>query len=316
MTARQFRLNSIDSDRPVNLRDILKNRSQNAPSDPRVIAQKPSTTEAASLRQVPVGELQVDHTYQRPVSPTHVNRIAKGFDHSLFGIVTVSEREDGSLYILDGQHRAAALVKLGRGEMRIPCEVLTGLSLQEEAEIFHLRNSNKKTMSPQEKFRGALLSGDERAMEIERIVRNSGYEVNLDDSELRGGKIPAIAALRHVDKQYRDGHLAITLELIRDTWGTEVGPRGNLISGLAYFLFLYRDQVNRKRFINQLSQVNLDQLYREAKQHRLATGMQSIICVGSVLLRRYNYRLSEPNKMPPLEVMRAMNAMKEAEDAS
>lgn len=284
----------------VNLREILRKREQE------------STQPGTSFRQIHADAIQVDHTYQRPPSTAHVNRIAKNFDPALFGVVTVSERSDGSLYVLDGQHRVAAIVAMGRGGTRIPCEVLTGLTLQDEADIFNRRNSLKKNMTPQEKFRGALMSRDNRAGAIVDTVRSIGYEVNLDTSELHGGKIPAVAALQAVDRQYRDGHLALTLQTIRDIWGAENGPRGHLIVGMAYFLFLYRDRMDRKRLIGPLSRITIDQFYSEAKQYKLATGTTQEVAVASTILRRYNERLHEANKLPAIEIMRALNAMKEA----
>lgn len=302
--------NLYDADKKIDLRKILRTREDGrSGDDPRVIAVTPA---GPSFRQIRADEIQVDHTYQRPVSMAHVNRIVKKFDPALFGVVTVSERGDGSVFVLDGQHRVAAIIKMGRGHTRIPCEVLTGLTLQEESEVFHLRNSNKKTMTPQDKFRGALMSNDERAVAINRAVQACGFEINLDTSELNGGKIPAVAALDYVDRQFRDGHLEDTLTVIRHTWGAEVGPRGHLIIGMAYFLFLYRDQVNHKRIISQLSRYTLDQLYSEAKQYRQATGAEQQVSVAATILRHYNDRLREENKLPAIEVMRALNAMKEA----
>src|ERR1035438_7309718 len=38
---------------------------------------------------IPIGELEIDDTYQRPPNPLRVNRIAENYDPSLFGVIEV-----------------------------------------------------------------------------------------------------------------------------------------------------------------------------------------------------------------------------------
>src|SRR5690554_1338293 len=121
--------NINDNDQPTyDLREILRKKRDSV----------------QGLEQIRVDQFNIDHSYQRPISPTMVNRIVKAFDSRLFGIVTASRRADGSYWVLDGQHRIAALIKMGKGNISVPCEVLTGLSMEDEARVFHLRNANKK----------------------------------------------------------------------------------------------------------------------------------------------------------------------------
>lgn len=64
---------------------------------------------------VPLAELQVDHDYQRPEDREKVQAmyraIAKG---ESLPALEVNQREDGGLYITDGQHRRKALMLAGR----------------------------------------------------------------------------------------------------------------------------------------------------------------------------------------------------------
>lgn len=288
--------NINDNDHPTyDLREILRKKRDSV----------------QGLEQIRVDQFNIDHSYQRPISPTMVNRIIKAFDSRLFGIVTASRRADGSYWVLDGQHRIAALIKMGKGNIAVPCEVLTGLSMEDEARVFHLRNANKKTMTPQEKFRGALAAGDERAVRIDRAVRAAGFQVNLDSSELNGGLIPATSSLERVDRQYRDGHLETTLGLIRTTWGTDHGPRGNLITGLAYLLYLYRDTLNIKRFVEKLSDLTLEHVYSMSKKYRESTKVATDIAVCAVLIDRYNHKLHHKNQLPDPITMAALNRAQE-----
>lgn len=297
MAVKQNELFFFDDKPPVNLREI----------------RKPDNRQSLSFRKIRAGNLLVDRRYQRPVSQAMVNRIAKAFDPNLFGVITVSERDNGDMFILDGQHRVAAVIKIGGENTLLPCEVLTGKSYQDEAEIFHKRNADKKAMTAQDKFRGKLESGIDRAPEIFEIVVANGFMINLDDSELKGGKIPGVGSLIHVDTNYRGGHLNDVLELVRDTWGNDIGPRGSMISGLAMFLSFYRDVWDRKRFVSQLAKVTMERLHHDAADHKRATGISPDRSMCAVLVRRYNERILERNRLPSLEEMRAINMIKEAQ---
>jgi uncharacterized membrane protein len=67
-------------------------------------------------RQVNLAELRVDTDYQRPEDREKVlsmlKRLRAGIE--LDGDVKVNEREDGSLWITDGQHRVKAMMLAGR----------------------------------------------------------------------------------------------------------------------------------------------------------------------------------------------------------
>lgn len=240
-----------------------------------------------------------------------VNRIAREFDPALFGVITLAEREGGSYYILDGQHRVAAVVKMGAADTLLPCEVITGKSYKEEAEIFYKRNSRRAVMTSQDKFRGALEAGEDRAPEIVDILESCGFVVNLDSSHRTGSRICGTGALTKVDKEYADGHLKSTLQLIADTWGTDVGPRGTMITGLAMFLSYYREEWNRKRFVSQLSRIPQERIHSEAMDYSKATGISNERSVCAVLVRHYNTRLREENQLPSIEEQRAINRMRE-----
>lgn len=265
------------------------------------------------IEQLRADVLNIDHRYQRPVGRRYVSRIAREFDARLFGIVTVSQRADGSYWILDGQHRVEALKKMGKGATMIPCEVLSGLTYQQEAHIFDKRNTNVKGMTAQDKFRGGLEANDDLYVRIAVTVSDAGFSVNVENSELTEGRIPGVGSLLSIEKEYRDGMLAETLGLIRATWGTEIGPRGTMISGVAMFISFYRDVWDRRRFITQLQKHTMEHIQRDARQIKDATGASPQQTVCAALVRRYNERLRQENKLPSLEEMRAINLMKRQE---
>ena len=68
--------------------------------------------------------------YQRPVNPKEVDRLIREWDERLIDPVVVSFR-DGKFYVVDGQHRIAAMRRMngGRGVM-VTCKVYDGLTYE------------------------------------------------------------------------------------------------------------------------------------------------------------------------------------------
>lgn len=134
---------------------------------------------ASTLRQLPVAKLLVDHSYQRAeVSLARVLRIAGGFDWSLFGAISVMER-DGQFYVTDGQHRVEACRR--RGDIKtVPCVVTVSDSVQREAGAFIGVNSDRGHVSAYDKFRADVCRGEETALAVKHMASRLGYDIKQD----------------------------------------------------------------------------------------------------------------------------------------
>jgi hypothetical protein len=120
-----------------------------------------------------VNSLQVDQAYQR--TPTsNVNSIVENFDEKLLGTIHVSRRSDGSLWVVDGQHRVAACKAVGRRTVR--CMVHEGLSADDEAALFVGLN-NSKAVLPWFTFRANVLAGSPDHVAIEQIFEARGHSL-------------------------------------------------------------------------------------------------------------------------------------------
>ena len=95
-----------------------------------------------------VGELTVDSRVQRSrLNENKVRKIYANFNRDALGVITVSYRKDKSYVVLDGMHRVEVVRRLTDNTGTMACHVLTGLSLEEEAEIFlDLNYSDKPTI--------------------------------------------------------------------------------------------------------------------------------------------------------------------------
>lgn len=133
-----------------------------------------------SLENHRICDLQVDPAYQRSAetssSLTLIRRIAMHWDWGLFQPLTVARRADGSLWIVDGQHRAAA-AKLRCDMYDLPCVVTSYDSAGDEAAAFVSLNSNRRPLNAVEVWKAALAAGDEEAVAVHSLIVDAGLSV-------------------------------------------------------------------------------------------------------------------------------------------
>lgn len=154
--------------------------SQTAARPGTPVACGPQLGAPPSLEQVPLDRLQVDPTYQRatdsPASRLLINSMIKAWDWSLFQPLAVSRRPDGSLWVLDGQHRLAAARQ--RGDIPfLPCVLQSSLTHQDEAKTFVGLNTRRQRLNQGQIFHAQLAAGDPGARLVQQMLDDSGWRV-------------------------------------------------------------------------------------------------------------------------------------------
>jgi hypothetical protein len=133
-----------------------------------------------TLQFVLPGELAVDPTYQRSVeagdSQTLIRRIAQFWNWDLCQPLVVSRRDDGTLYVIDGQHRLEA-AKL-RGDIpQLPCVIVAYTSAADEAASFVHLNQQRRPLTKLDLFKAAIASEDPVATAIMTALTDAGLSV-------------------------------------------------------------------------------------------------------------------------------------------
>ena len=130
----------------------------------------------SALRILDIETLQVDPSYQRDVKPRH-RRIVSDYNANAIGIPLVGEREDGTLWIVDGLQRITALKKLNHAKVR--AETFNSHGPEHEAEVFKLVNMNRTKLTAGEEFRALLAAGDALAWSIKEVVEKAGHALRF-----------------------------------------------------------------------------------------------------------------------------------------
>ncbi len=232
----------------------------------------------ARLRWVPLGKMRVSSVAQRELNQSRVDRLASNLDLEQLGFPTVSERS-GHFWIIDGQHRIEALRAFGFGpEEQVQCQVYTGLTEQDEAEMF-LQINDTLAVHAFDKFTKGVEAGREMECEIDRVVRANGLVVSRDNVD---GAIAAVGTLRRIYQRSDSKTLARTLRITRDAYG-DPGLTAPILDGIGLVCARYNGELDEAEAIRKLSAAHggSNGLLGKAETLRRSTGNQKGHCVAA-----------------------------------
>jgi hypothetical protein len=249
----------------------------------------------SSYERLPVESLKIA-PYQIPrLNMLRAKAIAKAFDSTRLGVVTVSKR-DGIHYVVDGQHRLVASKIVGVKDLM--CLVIDGMSYEEECIRFATQSENVKPVEINHKFNAFIEGKDPLATKIKSIVNSAGVELSCEKSKAQN-RIIAISTIQNIYKQCGEENLFRTVKLIKDTWNGETKSFDKeILNGVSIFLKIYGLEVADKKFISQLSKEAAPiVIIREGNSDISYTTSGSYIKYAKVIWKYYNKGLREQNKL-------------------
>jgi hypothetical protein len=235
-------------------------------------------------KELPISALKSDK-YQSPVNPLRVKRIKKNYVPQRMQTIDVSLR-NGIYWIVDGQHRVAALKELGI--LTINCKIHLNLSYEEEANLYYELNSPKNRRTPTTiHCTNALLEAkDPMTTDIKRIAETNGFIFGMDQSKAID-KIVCHATLKKIYQGIGAIGLGRVLHLINATWGGIFeAVDSKLLMGLFAFVKFYDDDFTDKQFIKRLSKIQPSRVLSEGRSEISSTG--AYIPYAKVILKYYN----------------------------
>jgi len=144
--------------------------------------------------------LLIDATYQRTmISETRVAAITQAWSWIACGSLIVSQRADGGLYVIDGQHRLVAAQR--RSDITtLPCIVFVHESVEQEAMAFYRANCIRGNVTPYGKLRALLAASDPVAKDTVDLMEQCGYEPSQSDA---AGGVRCVNAFVNAVKHHR-----------------------------------------------------------------------------------------------------------------
>ena len=183
---------------------------------------------------VPLAKIEPSD-YQRSTKSAQVESIIKNFDEAKLGTLTVSLRDE-KYCIIDGAHRLSALRALKYTHAL--CEIISGLTFEQEADYFMRQNQDKRPLKPVDLFKAGIIAGDEKCLGINEIVKANSFSIGFAYKNFY--QIGAIHALFSIVEDYGFKTLDNTLCLLANTWaGIAKATSGDCLLGVAEFVHRY-----------------------------------------------------------------------------
>jgi hypothetical protein len=251
---------------------------------------------------VPVSELVVDPAVQRAfLSVPKIERIMKGFNPIALGRALVSQRADRSKVVLDGMHRREVVNRMTDGKGTLPVEMYTGLTREQEAQLFLDKNAGDKPNTI-DRYRVGLVAGIEKIVEIDKLVHSYGWQVSSFGGN---GNLSCVVALQKlwdfsVENEKQPNLVQMALMVITRAWGTDAqGGQGHLVLGVGRVIGEYGDKLNVDTLIDRLRTYNGGpvSLTATARQYASMRKQALPMAVAELLVESYNKGLGAKTQL-------------------
>lgn len=200
---------------------------------------------------LPANAVRIHPVAQRDLVPSKVRQLVAEMDLDALGTFhAVDYPIDGvpGPWIIDGQHRWQALMRHDLGDWEIRVMIHLDATDDRRACQLFLRLNNRAPVSPFDKFRNEVASGDPIAIAAERAARDRGLELCRTSGD---GKVSCVNALK---KLAATGHIESVLDTAIAAWGkTAAAVEGKLLEGLGLVFSRYGAVVDRPALIKKLS---------------------------------------------------------------
>jgi hypothetical protein len=255
---------------------------------------------SSAIRWLPESALKIDPSYQRPLKRGTTKSIVSKFNERYLGTILVSYRGGGNYYIIDGQHRIAALREVGLAGVLVRCQVYTGLSVSEEADMYLGANHDSKRgggnkVTSVDMFTARKRAGDVAECEIYAQLSERGLSVGSSASHVR-----AVAALASLHKT---GVLDTVLDVCLD-WSRKHGDDmkafdNKALRGVGSFVRKHGDGIDMRHLLSRLKGASPGDVLQkmEGAKSFFGANINNEQAACMVLRQLYNKRLRKTRQL-------------------
>lgn len=191
---------------------------------------KPSAGEAVlpdgadtRYERIPASKLHIDHRVQRDhINLTKLNKMRDEFNQLALGTLVVSERPDGTMVIIDGQHRWTLTRDLSGEDTELDCRVHTGLTLEDEARLF-IDLNRQQAASALDLHKARCTQNEPVAKAITQAAADQGWGIGMGQGRISAVKV--LESIYYMGEDQWDGYgptlISNTLFVLTQAWGME-----------------------------------------------------------------------------------------------
>lgn len=236
--------------------------------------------------KIPTADLKVDDKAQRTLNKKRAIDIANNIVPEAIGTIVVSQRPDGSRYIVDGMHRKFACELADISTM--VAEVHHGLDQQEEAVLFLIKNRESSKPNPLDEYKIGLTAGLPLFVDTDKALKKRGLEMGSTSVNTVG----AVAGVLRITEQYGPEILERTLAVAENAWGrTKETWDGMLLGGIGMFLGRHSDEVTDKALAEKIGKkapafqwrARITAVASDGGVHHSGTGSRVSVCYTMIV---------------------------------
>lgn len=246
----------------------MSNRRKHSPPRPEQQTLFPSAeveySNPGSIRTLSTSQLTSGLPYQRPVAQKDVDKIVREWNGREVTPVVVSFR-DGKFNVVDGQHHIEAMrQKAGGRDVIVPCIIHTGMTYEQEAELYARLDRDKKRLTLRQYTKAVVEAGsDANILEVKRLTEDVGFIWALGEPTGEPFEIAPIRALINAYQLLGGEGFARMLSLMAGAWqGMPNSLKASMLSGMALFIKTYETELHDRAFIRRMSLVSPDEIIR------------------------------------------------------
>ena len=243
------------------------------------------------ISNVRVSDLVIDLSYQRKPNAVKVAKIVNNFDPDALGVLVCSMREDGTIAVIDGGHRVAALNSMNLESMSVRCLVFFDLTVQKEAEMFTILNDNRTKPKTQDLFKSKVVSGDKDAVGINKILSKNGLSISNGPAN---NSVRAIGTITSIYKREGANNLNATISVLGNSFDMHsTSFSDSALIAVSKLLSVFDNKIDLNRMIATLKTFGSVNLWASKGSMISKTMGYKDVNVGMIVcfLNEYNKRL-------------------------
>lgn len=215
-------------------------------------------------------QVKIDYSYQRQVNEKKIAHILNTWNYDLVNMPKISQRIDGSYYAFDGQATLTAW-KRHENDAPIKCKVYTGLSKDEEVELFLQQFGGSTPVSATEKAKARYNRKGESDLDVVGTVdtaRLAGVTISFYPTQAKNSTNAVEACIRGY-KRLGAQKFSEALSVLKDAWDGDHNAFGkSFINGIVELFSSNYGEIDRARLVRALAKNSPGYYVQRAKDIR------------------------------------------------
>jgi len=226
-----------------------------------LVAKHPVKLPTFRLERIKVGDLSVDYAppygsgYARPLSEHRLRQLRRDWDPLAVSPLVISKRADGSLWVIDGNHRRC--IAFEKGIVTLPAMIHVGLERTTEARLYTMLGT-VLGQTPWTRFQAKLAAMDEDSLAIVRIAQENNVGIDFN-AGYKPGVVRAVARVEWIYARGGPAGLDWVLGFLMEAFDGNPESLGELqLEGSFGFYLRYAEKVKRDEAARMLGSAGMD----------------------------------------------------------